>query len=252
MVGRFTSVDPIKSGLNWYSYCDNNPVTRTDKTGEAWETVFDVLSLVGSIAEVCANPYDLWAWGGLAGDVIDLIPFVGGVGETVRGVKAVVKVSDAVDDIVDTAKAIDRVADAVDNIHDAGRTIDNASEGFELIIKNSADPDKVDDVNKLFKKYDSYYEYKKDFGKAGDGREWHHIVEQNQIKNSGFAPGDIYTKSNTISLDKETHRLISSHYSSKQKFTNGQTVREWLSGQSFEDQYRYGLDYLKSIGVVIR
>ena len=33
MVGRFTSVDPSKDGLNWYSYCYNNPVTYVDPLG---------------------------------------------------------------------------------------------------------------------------------------------------------------------------------------------------------------------------
>jgi RHS repeat-associated protein len=31
--GRFLTRDPIKDGRNWYSYCDNNPVTRVDADG---------------------------------------------------------------------------------------------------------------------------------------------------------------------------------------------------------------------------
>ena len=34
MVGRFTSVDPIKDGLNWYAYCENNPVAYIDPSGK--------------------------------------------------------------------------------------------------------------------------------------------------------------------------------------------------------------------------
>ncbi|MBQ8637190.1 MAG: RHS repeat-associated core domain-containing protein, partial [Clostridia bacterium] len=34
MVGRFTSVDPIKDGLNWYAYCYNNPVAYIDPSGK--------------------------------------------------------------------------------------------------------------------------------------------------------------------------------------------------------------------------
>ena len=33
MVGRFTSVDPIKDGLNWYAYCYNNPIKYVDLNG---------------------------------------------------------------------------------------------------------------------------------------------------------------------------------------------------------------------------
>ena len=39
MVGRFTSVDPIKDGLNWYAYCAGNPVAFVDPTGESLENV---------------------------------------------------------------------------------------------------------------------------------------------------------------------------------------------------------------------
>jgi RHS repeat-associated protein len=31
--GRFTSEDPIRSGLNWYSYCGGNPIVFSDPTG---------------------------------------------------------------------------------------------------------------------------------------------------------------------------------------------------------------------------
>ena len=32
-IGRFTSGDPIKDGLNWYTYCNNNPVMFIDPSG---------------------------------------------------------------------------------------------------------------------------------------------------------------------------------------------------------------------------
>lgn len=31
--GRFTTVDPIKDGSNWYAYCGNDPVNYQDPTG---------------------------------------------------------------------------------------------------------------------------------------------------------------------------------------------------------------------------
>ena len=34
VLGRFTTEDPAKDGLNWYVYCDNNPVMFVDPTGE--------------------------------------------------------------------------------------------------------------------------------------------------------------------------------------------------------------------------
>ncbi len=34
-IGRFTSQDPIRDGLNWYSYCDGNPIAFADPFGLA-------------------------------------------------------------------------------------------------------------------------------------------------------------------------------------------------------------------------
>ena len=35
-IGRFTTEDPIKDGSNWYAYCEGNPVSRVDSTGQSW------------------------------------------------------------------------------------------------------------------------------------------------------------------------------------------------------------------------
>ena len=89
---------------NLYAYCDDNPVSREDSSGCAWDTIFDVVSLGFSIAEIIANPYDVSNWIGLVGDTIDLIPIVTGVGETVRGIKFIDKIDG---NILEVAKAVD-------------------------------------------------------------------------------------------------------------------------------------------------
>lgn len=101
---------------NLYIYCDNNPVMRVDVTGDAWETIFDVVSLAFSVVDVCLNPTNPMAWIGLAGDAIDLIPFVTGVGELARAARigdAAIEIADGASDFVrhsdnaiDTAKAL--------------------------------------------------------------------------------------------------------------------------------------------------
>jgi len=127
-IGRFINADDIHqlgangdfTSLNLFAYCGNNPVTRNDAGGNAWETIFDIISLAGSVAEVVANPMDPWAWGGLIGDVVDVVvPFVGGLGEAVDVAKTVYHVVDKGDDIIDAAKSMRRFADAADDIKDS-------------------------------------------------------------------------------------------------------------------------------------
>ena len=40
-IGRFTQEDPAKDGLNWYVYCDSDPVNRIDITGLEWGYIRD-------------------------------------------------------------------------------------------------------------------------------------------------------------------------------------------------------------------
>lgn len=83
-------------------------------------TVLDLLSAGTSIIEVIINPTDPLAWAGLAGDMFDLLPFVSGVGETVKGVRIVKKCTDIADNTLTTiriTKAVDFTDDAIDTIH---------------------------------------------------------------------------------------------------------------------------------------
>ncbi len=118
---------------NLYAYCDNNPIMRVDNGGEFWETIFDIVSLGMSVVEVVAKPYDPWAWAGLVGDAVDLIPFVTGVGEVTRGLNTARKIADKADDLHDTIKAVDNVADVSkgwkvgDNITDLTKAGKNPS-----------------------------------------------------------------------------------------------------------------------------
>jgi RHS repeat-associated protein len=85
--GRFINVDDVNSvtatltdltDKNLFSYCDNNPITRTDSNGYFWETFFDVASLGQSAYNLASKPS--WANAGyLAWDVAaTAIPFVPG------------------------------------------------------------------------------------------------------------------------------------------------------------------------------
>ena len=90
-IGVVTSSLDDLTDKHLVAYCDNNPIVRRDSSGYIWETVLDIVSLAASLGEVVKSPTDSWAWAGLAGDTIDLLPFVTGVGEATRAVKIINK-----------------------------------------------------------------------------------------------------------------------------------------------------------------
>ncbi|TEB06806.1 tRNA3(Ser)-specific nuclease WapA precursor [Pelotomaculum schinkii] len=97
--------------------------------------------------------------------------------------------------------------------------------------------------------FNTFNNFKKAFGPAGDNLVWHHIVEQSQITKSGFSPTRIHNIENIIAVDRATHAKISGYYNSIDSFTNGMRIRNWLAGQSFEEQYKFGLDVLRRYGI---
>jgi hypothetical protein len=85
---------------------------------------------------------------------------------------------------------------------------------------------------------------------AGESLEWHHIVEQTPTNLERFGAGPIQNTGNLIPLEYSVHREISGFYSSVQRFSEGLTVRDWLSTQSFEQQRQFGLNVLSRFGVL--
>lgn len=99
--------------------------------------------------------------------------------------------------------------------------------------------------------YQSFNAFKKANGAAGEGMAWHHIVEQNPSNISKFGSETIHNTGNLMKLEHgagSIHSKISGYYSSKQSFTGGQTVRQWLNGQSYQQQYNFGVQKLKDFG----
>ena len=99
--------------------------------------------------------------------------------------------------------------------------------------------------------FNSFEKLKNFLGSPGFGNQWHHIVEQCQAVKSGFSTFWINNSNNVINISKTIHEKVSAHYSSIQSFTNGLRVRDWLAGQSFQEQYEYGVELLRQLGVKI-
>jgi hypothetical protein len=75
--------------------------------------------------------------------------------------------------------------------------------------------------------------------------QWHHIVEQSQASQFGQRP--IQSVENIVAIPIEAHQRLNAYYSSKQKISVPDTVREWLRGQPFEKQYEFGMEQLKRV-----
>jgi hypothetical protein len=132
-----------------------------------------------------------------------------------------------------------------------------AVESHEVVLEDVASEGlaSVESVNDIVpnKGFNNFNELKAELGSPGEGNAWHHIVEQSQISKSGFDSTQVNNINNVISIPHgkgSVHAKISGYYSSKQFFTGGQTVRQWLSGQSFQEQFEFGINLLREFGTV--
>jgi hypothetical protein len=94
-------------------------------------------------------------------------------------------------------------------------------------------------------------ELKRYLGSAGEGRSWHHIVEQRLADNGRFPPKWIHNTDNVINIPDILHQCINAEMSKIKPDSGGLTVRQWLEPQSFEAQYNYGLQLIEECVEVV-
>ena len=95
--------------------------------------------------------------------------------------------------------------------------------------------------------YPSFSAAKRSIGSPGPGNVFDHVVEQSQAGRSGFSSYVINNPFNMNPVSSGVNQLKANYYSTKQLFTQGGTVRDWLSGMSFADQYEFGIEILRRI-----
>jgi hypothetical protein len=95
--------------------------------------------------------------------------------------------------------------------------------------------------------FSSFKAFKRSMGKAGEGKEWHHIVEKRNAKR--FGAEAVHNTENVIALEKPVHDRVSAFYSSIQKEITGSesTFRMWLETQPYETQRQWGLRTIENI-----
>jgi len=102
------------------------------------------------------------------------------------------------------------------------------------------------------KGFETAYKVKNHLGAATSGHSWHHIVENSQIAKSNFCPTIIHNTANMIELPGALHNKVSGFYSSIPSLdivdTGGKIFRNWLAGQSFEEQFKWGIWVVELIG----
>ena len=263
--GRFLSEDPIKDGMNWYSYCGDDPVNAWDPIGLSYEEVINALnglyydrsimeeypsytvefqeaySSALSNKEIIRNS-DIYIedWSGLS-DTLDTI--INGDNNTqnailnVRNAVVAANVEWGKQNFVEDVIFVGSLA-AVGVIIIRGGVA--YVSGQAVTGSSIAAPIGFSTFSKL----------KEFIGSPGDGNQWHHIVEQCQIAKSGFTSTMIHATNNIYAVSADVHRQISAYYSSIQEFSNGMRVRDWLAGQGFDEQYKFGIEVLKMFGVI--
>ncbi|KJR46899.1 Guanosine polyphosphate pyrophosphohydrolase/synthetase [Desulfosporosinus sp. I2] len=204
-----------------------------------------------TIKEILNSPWAVWE---LVKDIkngnLSLTDLADGLGESVAGpIKHLIANSGEVWDGDPTDAQVQEygknLGDVIQQAILAGGAVKTGIKAIDKLIDASKGAGKVD------KGFNSFNALKKELGSAGEGKAWHHIVEQNQIRKSGFSPQQIHNTNNVIAVDSATHAKISGYYNSiRPDISGNMRVRDWLAGQSYEYQYEFGIDVLKQFGVI--
>jgi hypothetical protein len=115
---------------------------------------------------------------------------------------------------------------------------------------------RVREQSEAFSSYAAFYkgecledDLAKRFGRAGDGYQYHHIVEQGGANANAFSPQQLQNTDNIVRIPTLLHQAINSEYSVGLKETSG-SLRQQLESESFSSQYANGIKIMKELGII--
>ena len=149
------------------------------------------------------------------------------------------------------------LADAIKLGADAAADAADTEAGIAFAEKG---PQALEDLQmsgqtETFPSYSSFQksDLEKRFGAAGKGYEYHHIVEQGALGPDGvpFSAEELNSTENVIRIPRLFHEEVTSFFA-RRGIVEGETAssRELMRGKSFADQYRFGQDVLRRVGVL--
>jgi len=268
VLGGFTSVDPVLTTgnpqqINGYTYSGNNPVTFTDPTGDCFEAATDALShstnCIGG-KSITADSVSTKAY--YKQQAYQATP--AGIGEHAAAV-AMFGMNRALSQINIPLLAWPKAKPGEMTLEQEIE-LESIDVQQNMLFMNSASEIAPEDAGfiggagtlrgvdelgleaeraltpSLEGGFLSFRAAKRVLPPAGDGNVYDHVVEQSQIGRSGFDPRLIHNPANLNPVPSAINQLKANYYSTIRPFTGGQTVRDWLTGQSYAEQYTFGLD----------
>ena len=242
---RFIQPDSIEyldpeniNGLNLYCYCMNNPIMYADPSGHAPEklqgwaiglAIFGAILVAGAITILTCGVGTTFMVGTLTGAMLHgaaVGTLIGaGVGFVGGAIVGGALTDWSVEGILTGAGiGFGALAFAGTII---GASVGGIHYGWQQSVLRSASS------------FSSY---------ADEATELHHIVEQCQIKKSGFSSKLIRNSNNEVRIAKSLHSKVSSYYSSLYKKT-GMRFRNYLASNHYSlgRQYNIGIRVLNNI-----
>ncbi len=155
---------------------------------------------------------------------------------------------------IDIASDIATVADLAQLAEELGAEVSASKAALAFAEKGPPTIDSlmVDTADASFSSYQSFLkiDVEKRYGAAGDGYEYHHIVEQG-MNQGRFAQERLQSTGNIIRIPKLLHEEVNAFYASKLKEVTGDlSFRDFLRPQSFEEQQFWGRWALKRMDIV--
>jgi RHS repeat-associated protein len=95
--------------------------------------------------------------------------------------------------------------------------------------------------------FTSFDKLKSALGSAGQGQAWHHIIEQRAVNIQRFGSQSIHNTLNVVAVPAQVNQTIANYYSSIRPFTGGVTVRQWLTAQTYAEQFEFGWMVLQKV-----